>query len=78
MRGWVASAVVRTTSITVPKGNPARRPVSLATLAVDLKSIWSAPTTDARLKKRIVRTVIHEVAHHFGIEEDRLAELGWE
>ncbi len=23
------------------------------------------------------RTVIHEVAHHFGIGDDRLAELGW-
>lgn len=22
-------------------------------------------------------TVIHEVAHHFGIEEDRLHDLGW-
>ena len=22
-------------------------------------------------------TVIHEVAHHFGIAEDRLHELGW-
>ncbi len=22
-------------------------------------------------------TVIHEVAHHFGIEDDRLEELGW-
>ena len=22
-------------------------------------------------------TVIHEVAHHFGIEDDRLDELGW-
>jgi DNA invertase Pin-like site-specific DNA recombinase len=40
---------------------PTVDPVSLATLAVDLKSIWNAPTTDARLKKRIVRTVIHEV-----------------
>jgi len=27
----------------------------------DLKAVWSAPPTDARLKKRIVRTVIHEV-----------------
>ena len=27
----------------------------------NLKTVWSAPTTDARLKKRIVRTVIHEV-----------------
>ena len=25
------------------------------------RSVWSAPTTDARLKKRIVRTVIQEV-----------------
>jgi predicted Zn-dependent protease with MMP-like domain len=23
-------------------------------------------------------TVIHEVAHHFGIEDDRLTELGWD
>jgi predicted Zn-dependent protease with MMP-like domain len=22
-------------------------------------------------------TVVHEVAHHFGIDDDRLAELGW-
>ena len=36
-------------------------PVSLADLATDLKAVWSAPTTDARLKKRIVRTVIHEI-----------------
>jgi DNA invertase Pin-like site-specific DNA recombinase len=40
---------------------PTADPVSLATLAADLKSVWTAPTTDARLKKRIVRTVIHEV-----------------
>jgi len=34
---------------------------SLATLAADLKSVWTAPSTDARLKKRVVRTLIHEV-----------------
>jgi predicted Zn-dependent protease with MMP-like domain len=22
-------------------------------------------------------TVVHEIAHHFGIEEDTLHELGW-
>lgn len=33
----------------------------VAALAGDLRVVWSAPTTDARLKKRIVRTVIHEV-----------------
>jgi DNA invertase Pin-like site-specific DNA recombinase len=36
-------------------------PASLAALAADLKTIWTAPSTDARLKKRIVRTVVHEV-----------------
>ncbi len=39
---------------------PAPTPLALETLAADLQSIWSAPTTDARLKKRIVRTLIHE------------------
>jgi len=34
---------------------------SLASLADNLSTVWSAPTTNARLKKRIVRTVIEEV-----------------
>jgi hypothetical protein len=34
---------------------------SLGMLATDLKTVWTAATTDARLKKRIVRTLIHEV-----------------
>jgi predicted Zn-dependent protease with MMP-like domain len=29
------------------------------------------------LEEEIRVTLIHEVAHHFGIDEDRLAELGW-
>jgi DNA invertase Pin-like site-specific DNA recombinase len=33
----------------------------LSALTADLRAVWSAPTTDARLKKRIVRTLIHEV-----------------
>ncbi len=36
-------------------------PTALATLADDLQAVWRALTTDARLKKRIVRTVIREV-----------------
>jgi hypothetical protein len=34
--------------------------------------VWSAPTTDARLKKRIVRTVIHEVVADI---DDEAAEI---
>jgi predicted Zn-dependent protease with MMP-like domain len=30
------------------------------------------------LEEEIRITVLHEVAHHFGIDEDRLSELGWE
>jgi predicted Zn-dependent protease with MMP-like domain len=30
------------------------------------------------LEDEIRITVLHEVAHHFGIDEDRLSELGWE
>ena len=36
-------------------------PGSFTRLAEDLRAVWRAPTTDARLRKRIVRTVIQEV-----------------
>jgi predicted Zn-dependent protease with MMP-like domain len=29
------------------------------------------------LEDEIRITVLHEIAHHFGIDEDRLEELGW-
>lgn len=29
------------------------------------------------VRDQVVTTVIHEVAHHFGIDDDRLDELGW-
>lgn len=29
------------------------------------------------LRDEIATTVIHEIAHHFGIDEARLEELGW-
>ena len=29
------------------------------------------------LRREITTTVIHEIAHHFGIGEGRLEELGW-
>ena len=30
------------------------------------------------LRDEIRRTVLHEVAHHLGIDDDRLTELGWD
>ena len=40
---------------------PVADPSTLGLMASNLKAVWAAPTTDARLKKRIVRTLIHEV-----------------
>jgi predicted Zn-dependent protease with MMP-like domain len=36
---------------------------------------WSAP--DARLREEIRVTVLHEIGHHFGLEEDDLDRLGY-
>ena len=33
--------------------------------------------TEDEVAGQVRRTVIHEVAHHFGIDDDRLDELGW-
>ena len=29
------------------------------------------------LRTEIRKTVVHEIAHHFGIDDERLQELGW-
>ncbi|MDQ3981278.1 MAG: metallopeptidase family protein, partial [Actinomycetota bacterium] len=29
------------------------------------------------IREQVRRTVIHEIAHHFGIDDARLHELGW-
>lgn len=47
----------------------------------DRISIFQAPLerdfrARTRLRREIQKTVAHEVAHHFGIDEDRLDELG--
>ncbi len=33
---------------------------------------------DADLRTEIRATVLHEIAHHLGIDDDRLHELGWD
>lgn len=33
--------------------------------------------TDAEVVDEVAITVIHEIAHHFGIDDERLHELGW-
>ncbi|MFA5309178.1 MAG: metallopeptidase family protein [Dehalococcoidales bacterium] len=40
------------------------------------KSIEAMCRNDAQIVKEIERVVRHEIAHHFGIDDERLEELG--
>lgn len=33
--------------------------------------------TEQEVDDQVRRTVIHEIAHHFGMDDNRLSELGW-
>lgn len=33
--------------------------------------------TRAQIKRQVRKTVLHEVGHHFGLDEDALADLGY-
>lgn len=33
--------------------------------------------SDEEIRGEVRRTVLHEIAHHFGIGDERLSELGW-
>lgn len=41
------------------------------------ESVLEICDTDEEVVREVAVTVIHEVAHHFGIDDDRLHELGW-
>lgn len=32
---------------------------------------------EAHVREEVAITVVHEIAHHFGIDDERLHELGW-
>jgi predicted Zn-dependent protease with MMP-like domain len=32
---------------------------------------------EAELREEIAKTLVHEIAHYFGIEDDHLDEIGW-
>jgi len=59
-----------------------RSPLSYGAVMPDRITIFRGPIsslvgTDEQLVHLITETVIHEVAHHFGISDARLEELGW-
>jgi predicted Zn-dependent protease with MMP-like domain len=41
------------------------------------QAICAICDTEQEVADQVRRTVIHEVAHHFGIDDRRLSELGW-
>jgi predicted Zn-dependent protease with MMP-like domain len=40
-------------------------------------ALLAACDSDDEVVEQVAITVIHEIAHHFGIDDDRLHELGW-
>jgi predicted Zn-dependent protease with MMP-like domain len=40
-------------------------------------AICAVCRTDREVVEQVRRTVVHEVGHHFGIDDARLRELGW-
>jgi len=41
------------------------------------RAICAICSTEAEVVEQVRRTVVHEVAHHFGLDDRRLEELGW-
>ena len=41
------------------------------------KAICAICTSEDQVVDEVRRTVVHEVGHHFGIDDERLHELGW-
>jgi len=46
-------------------------------ITVYQEEICAVCSTEAEVVAQVRKTVIHEVAHHFGISDPRLEELGW-
>lgn len=49
----------------------------------DRITIFRGPTlrmcqTRAQVRREVAVTVVHEIGHHFGIDDGRLHELGWD
>jgi predicted Zn-dependent protease with MMP-like domain len=47
------------------------------TVTIYSESLLEVCDTEADVVEEVAITVIHEIAHHFGIDDDRLHELGW-
>jgi predicted Zn-dependent protease with MMP-like domain len=47
-------------------------------ITVFRRPILAVCDTPEEVAEEVAVTIVHEVAHHFGIGDERLAELGWD
>lgn len=47
------------------------------TVTIFRESLLEICETEAQVVEEVAITVVHELAHHFGIDDERLHELGW-
>lgn len=40
-------------------------------------ALCEVASSEDQIVEEVLVTVVHEIAHHFGIDDDRLHELGW-
>jgi predicted Zn-dependent protease with MMP-like domain len=48
------------------------------TITIYRDALLDVCDSDDQVVEEVKITVIHEIAHHFGIDDDRLHELGWD
>jgi predicted Zn-dependent protease with MMP-like domain len=59
-----------------------RGPLSYAGVLPDRITLYQGAIsryadTEDEVRAQVRKTLIHEIAHHFGISDERLTELGW-
>ena len=47
------------------------------TITIYREALQDVCASETEVVDEVAITVIHEIAHHFGIDDDRLHELGW-
>jgi predicted Zn-dependent protease with MMP-like domain len=47
------------------------------TITIYRDALLDVCDSEAQVVEEVTVTVVHEIAHHFGIDDDRLHELGW-
>ncbi|HEX2849786.1 MAG TPA: metallopeptidase family protein [Acidimicrobiales bacterium] len=63
--------------LTRREGYGAGGPVMPDRITIFRRTICAAARTEDDVRNQVRVTVIHEVAHHFGIDDGRLDALGW-